>query len=209
MTDEFDDLDWDNGEDTVIEVECLGACGFATPVLINDDALVVRYNGNHYFPIVKFYAPATFGLDSFGEPNYRDLKRQFAEAGQGKLFVVVLTPALLADFLRALLPCLADGADYPAIAYTLTVSRKRGAYGCALVGRDAAPALHGTPAPDVPLGMYLHIPFCRKRCHFCYFRVYTDRNAEEVGAYLDVLAREWELNALAERLEGLAKEKTA
>ena len=21
-------------------------------------------------------------------------------------------------------------------------------------------------------------PFCRKRCHFCYFRVYTDRNAQ-------------------------------
>ena len=30
----------------------------------------------------------------------------------------------------------------------------------------------------MPLGLYLHIPFCRKRCHFCYFRVYTDKNAE-------------------------------
>ena len=47
--------------------------------------------------------------------------------------------------------------------------------------------------PRVPLGLYLHIPFCRKRCHFCYFRVYTDKNAQEVGQYLDVLAREWEL----------------
>ena len=28
------------------------------------------------------------------------------------------------------------------------------------------------PAPaGVPLGVYFHIPFCRKRCHFCYFRV--------------------------------------
>ncbi len=26
-----------DGKYTVIEVECLGACGFATPVLINDD----------------------------------------------------------------------------------------------------------------------------------------------------------------------------
>src|SRR5688500_6796374 len=26
------------------------------------------------------------------------------------------------------------------------------------------------------LGLYLHIPFCRKRCRFCYFRVYTDKN---------------------------------
>jgi oxygen-independent coproporphyrinogen-3 oxidase len=46
---------------------------------------------------------------------------------------------------------------------------------------------------EVPLGLYLHIPFCRKRCHFCYFRVYTDKNANEVQSYLDVLAREWEL----------------
>jgi coproporphyrinogen III oxidase-like Fe-S oxidoreductase len=61
------------------------------------------------------------------------------------------------------------------------------------VARDARPALESPPAPGVPLGLYLHIPFCRKRCHFCYFRVYTDKNAQEVGQYLDVLAREWEL----------------
>ncbi|MEO8260551.1 MAG: coproporphyrinogen-III oxidase family protein [Acidobacteriota bacterium] len=61
------------------------------------------------------------------------------------------------------------------------------------VGRDAKPALASVPAADVPLGLYVHIPFCRKRCHFCYFRVYTDKNAQEVGHYLDVLAREWEL----------------
>jgi NADH:ubiquinone oxidoreductase subunit E len=28
-----------DGKWTIIEVECLGACGFATPVLINDDFL--------------------------------------------------------------------------------------------------------------------------------------------------------------------------
>jgi oxygen-independent coproporphyrinogen-3 oxidase len=61
------------------------------------------------------------------------------------------------------------------------------------VARDARPALAAPPAPGVPLGVYLHIPFCRKRCHFCYFRVYTDKNAQEVNHYLDVLAREWEL----------------
>jgi oxygen-independent coproporphyrinogen-3 oxidase len=61
------------------------------------------------------------------------------------------------------------------------------------VGRDAKAALGAAPDPAVPLGLYLHIPFCRKRCHFCYFRVYTDKNSQEVGQYLDVLAREWEL----------------
>ena len=63
------------------------------------------------------------------------------------------------------------------------------------VEAEARPALATPPAPGVPLGLYLHIPFCRKRCHFCYFRVYTDRNAREVESYLDLLAREWELYA--------------
>src|SRR4051812_39599595 len=71
------------------------------------------------------------------------------------------------------------------------------------VEHDAKPALQTPPAdPSVPLGLYLHIPFCRKRCHFCYFRVYTDRNAQEVGHYLDVLAREWELYAAQPAIAG-------
>ncbi len=41
-------------------------------------------------------------------------------------------------------------------------------------------ALHSPPRPETPLGLYLHIPFCRKRCKFCYFRVYTDKNASEI-----------------------------
>ncbi len=58
---------------------------------------------------------------------------------------------------------------------------------------DAVRPALASPPTDVPLGVYLHIPFCRKRCHFCYFRVYTDKNAKEVQGYLDTLAREWEL----------------
>jgi oxygen-independent coproporphyrinogen-3 oxidase len=62
------------------------------------------------------------------------------------------------------------------------------------VERAAAPALQ-TASSGVPLGLYLHIPFCRKRCHFCYFRVYTDKNADEIENYLDTLVRELELYA--------------
>jgi oxygen-independent coproporphyrinogen-3 oxidase len=51
-------------------------------------------------------------------------------------------------------------------------------------------ALHQTPTPGTPLGLYLHIPFCRKRCKFCYFRVYTDKNARDVETYLDALVSE-------------------
>jgi oxygen-independent coproporphyrinogen-3 oxidase len=67
---------------------------------------------------------------------------------------------------------------------------------------DGRAALETAPAHGVPLGLYLHIPFCRKRCHFCYFRVYTDKNAQEVGDYLDVLAREWELCAAKPAIAG-------
>ncbi|HET9369995.1 MAG TPA: coproporphyrinogen-III oxidase family protein [Vicinamibacterales bacterium] len=70
------------------------------------------------------------------------------------------------------------------------------------VGRDAVPAL-ASPPSTAPLGLYLHIPFCRKRCHFCYFRVYTDKNARQVEEYLDLVAREWDLlrrtRAIADR----------
>ncbi len=61
------------------------------------------------------------------------------------------------------------------------------------VEADALPALRSAATETVPLGLYLHIPFCRKRCHFCYFRVYTDKNAQQVNQYLDTLAREWEI----------------
>jgi oxygen-independent coproporphyrinogen-3 oxidase len=56
-------------------------------------------------------------------------------------------------------------------------------------------ALAAPPRVGVPLGLYLHIPFCRKRCKFCYFRVYTDKSFDEIGTYVDRLAREVELYA--------------
>src|SRR5438477_2805585 len=57
----------------------------------------------------------------------------------------------------------------------------------------AMAALGRRPQPGTPLGLYLHIPFCRKRCKFCYFRVYTDKNARDVEVYSDALIKEVEL----------------
>ena len=57
----------------------------------------------------------------------------------------------------------------------------------------ALDVLSKPPIPGTPLGLYLHIPFCRKRCKFCYFRVYTDKNARDVENYLHALTREVEL----------------
>jgi oxygen-independent coproporphyrinogen-3 oxidase len=59
------------------------------------------------------------------------------------------------------------------------------------------------PVPtNVPLGVYFHIPFCRKRCHFCYFKVYTDKNAGEIKAYIDAGMREMERLASQPYLKG-------
>jgi oxygen-independent coproporphyrinogen-3 oxidase len=59
-----------------------------------------------------------------------------------------------------------------------------------------------TPPDNSRLGLYLHIPFCRKRCKFCYFRVYTDKNADEVETYLSALSREIDLYADRRGLKG-------
>lgn len=69
--------------------------------------------------------------------------------------------------------------------------------------RDAALELFDTPAaPATPLGLYVHIPFCRKRCHFCYFRVYTDKTRDEVTEYLDAVLEEASRYAKTERIAG-------
>lgn len=60
---------------------------------------------------------------------------------------------------------------------------------------EAHAALQRPPAPGTPLGVYLHIPFCRKRCTFCYFKVYTDKNSSEIESYLDAAIAELKLFA--------------
>jgi oxygen-independent coproporphyrinogen-3 oxidase len=67
---------------------------------------------------------------------------------------------------------------------------------------QARAALDAAPRPQTPLGLYLHVPFCRKRCKFCYFKVYTEKNSAEVRRYLDALAREVELHAATAAVRG-------
>ena len=54
-------------------------------------------------------------------------------------------------------------------------------------------ALAHPPDPKNPLGLYVHIPFCRKRCHFCYFRVYTGAKSQEIRNYVDAALEELRL----------------
>lgn len=60
---------------------------------------------------------------------------------------------------------------------------------------EAHAALDRLPKPGTPLGVYLHIPFCRKRCHFCYFKVYTDKDSAAIKAYIESALAELRLYA--------------
>lgn len=67
---------------------------------------------------------------------------------------------------------------------------------------EALAALNQPARVAQPLGLYLHIPFCRKRCKFCYFKVYTDKNAADIERYLNALIKENELYSRMQALQG-------
>jgi len=67
---------------------------------------------------------------------------------------------------------------------------------------EALAALEEPSRVHDPLGLYIHIPFCRKRCKFCYFKVYTDKNASEIELYLDALIKENELYSRSPAFQG-------
>ena len=54
------------------------------------------------------------------------------------------------------------------------------------VDRMAKPALQTPPVPGVPLGLYLHIPFCRQACHYCnlHFSTSLNRKNDFIAALL-------------------------
>jgi microcin C transport system permease protein len=56
---------------------------FFLPLLANNVALLVRYNGNYYVPLLRYQSAVEFGQAAFGDPDYRALKRQFETEGRG------------------------------------------------------------------------------------------------------------------------------
>ena len=68
----------------------------------------------------------------------------------------------------------------------------------------AIEALSQPPLDNRPLGLYIHIPFCRKRCKFCYFRVYIQQNAKTIENYVQALIAE---NKILSTQEGVAGRK--
>jgi microcin C transport system permease protein len=56
---------------------------FVLPMLLNNQPLVVRYDGSFYVPQLRHRQANEFGLQAIGEPDYRELQRLFDEADEG------------------------------------------------------------------------------------------------------------------------------
>lgn len=56
---------------------------FVLPLLVNNTALLVRYDGQFYLPMTRFHAASTFGLNAIGEADYRLLRAELAARGDG------------------------------------------------------------------------------------------------------------------------------
>ena len=62
-------------------------------IFVNSRALVVRYNGNYFFPVYSSMIPGRdFGLDYEYETVYRDLKIKFLQEGKGNFVIMPPVP---------------------------------------------------------------------------------------------------------------------
>jgi putative oxygen-independent coproporphyrinogen III oxidase len=51
-------------------------------------------------------------------------------------------------------------------------------------------------------GLYLHLPYCRKRCTFCFYKVYTNRHLLPMEDYLSALHREIDMYGARPEIRG-------
>lgn len=64
-------------------------------------------------------------------------------------------------------------------------------------------ALDAPPAPRTPLGLYVHVPFCVKRCTYCYY-LSVDDHPDLLDAYLEALDAEIARVVLSPAIAGRA-----
>ena len=65
---------------------------FFCPFLMNYKALIVKYEGKMYFPILKYIPGKDFGQEIYGETDYRTLKKTFKEEGSDNWILMPLYP---------------------------------------------------------------------------------------------------------------------
>lgn len=66
---------------------------FLLPLVVSEKALIVKHEGEFFFPIVGNYTSAQdLGQDRIGEPDYRALKKQYEDEGGGNWVLMPLYP---------------------------------------------------------------------------------------------------------------------
>ena len=65
---------------------------FALPLVANNVALLVKYEGHYYVPLVTYQPASAFGQSAIGEPDYRALREVFAREGRGNWVVMPFYP---------------------------------------------------------------------------------------------------------------------
>src|SRR2546423_7546195 len=65
---------------------------FFLPFVMSGQPLSVKYNGGYFFPMFRFHSVTEFGVEGFGEPNYRDLRARFSTEGKGNWVLMAPYP---------------------------------------------------------------------------------------------------------------------
>jgi microcin C transport system permease protein len=65
---------------------------FFLPFVMTGTPIAVKYNGQYYFPLFRYHSVTEFGVEGFGEPDYRDLKKRFAQADRGNWVLMAPYP---------------------------------------------------------------------------------------------------------------------
>ncbi|MDX1304068.1 MAG: ABC transporter permease subunit [Photobacterium sp.] len=74
-------------------LSCLLILSLFAEFLINSQALVVRYSGDYYFPVMSDVRPGTdFGLDYSKEADYRELQQLFEQQNGDNFVILPLVP---------------------------------------------------------------------------------------------------------------------
>ncbi|RZJ26892.1 MAG: oxygen-independent coproporphyrinogen III oxidase [Haliea sp.] len=97
----------------------------------------------------------------------------------------------------AVLPELLRRFDIPGPRYTSypTADRFVEAFNAADYGQALSQRRAGAARPNLPLSLYVHIPFCESLCYYCACNKIITRHHSRAAGYLRYLAREIELHS--------------
>jgi microcin C transport system permease protein len=59
---------------------------------MNNQPLIVKYDGKYFFPVFKYYSAADYGQNTYGDVNYRELKQKFTQENQGNWVLMPIYP---------------------------------------------------------------------------------------------------------------------